>query len=60
MEFTDHENELICRLVQKLKLDSMCNALSEAYPTDSANDTKNKVTEIAGIMQKLKSAGFGC
>lgn len=41
------------------KVDTLCDLLAEAYPADKPSDTKSKVTEMANLMLKLKSAGYG-
>lgn len=58
-EITPREKDIICRLIQKIKLSTLCGLLTEAYPTDNPSDTKHKVTEIASLMLKLKSGGYG-
>lgn len=56
IEITAREKEMVCRLIQKIKLDTLCDLLAEAYPADKPSDTKSKVTEMANLMLKLKSA----
>lgn len=59
IEITAREKEMVCRLIQKIKLATLCDLLAEAYPADKPSDTKSKVTEMANLMLKLKSAGYG-
>lgn len=59
MEITEREKELICHMIQKLRLDAACDAFAEAYPSDNSESTKAKVSEIADLMERLKTAGYG-